>query len=57
MTKLAGGRPRLTRRGVVVSRIVIAAPLILACIAVGFTVDLWSPCAGDHACVVEVGRG
>ena len=55
MTKLAGGRPALTPRGRTVSRIAIVAAFVAA-LSVGFTVDLWSPCASDHACVVEVGR-
>ncbi len=54
--KAAGGRVRLTQRGErAVTALAVAG--IAVAVLVGFTVDQWSPCAGDHVCVVEVGRG
>ncbi len=48
---------KLTRRGVVVSRIAIGAAFTAAA-WLGLNAEAWNPCAGPTTvCVVEVGRG
>ena len=42
---------RLTRRG---RAVVVGFVLALAFVA-GLTADAWSPCAGDHVCVLQGG--
>ncbi len=53
MTRLAGGRPRLTRRGRVASRIAIVAAFTAAAIT-GLTANSWNPCSQPTTvCVIE----